>query len=116
MKSVVTQRARALRQRQTAPETKLWQALRAGKVAGFKFRRQHPIGRYIVDFYSQSAKLVVEVDGDSHVGLAAEARDAGRTAWLLEQGYRVVRFTNEDVVKRFDAVLEAIFLMCARET
>ncbi len=115
-KDVATQRARALRQRQTAPEAKLWQALRNGRVAGFKFRRQHPIGRYIVDFYCESEKLIVEIDGDSHAGAAAEARDADRTAWLMEQSYRMIRFTNEDVHKRLDAVIEAIFLECARDS
>ncbi len=115
-KDVATQRARALRQRQTAPEAKLWQALRNGKVAGLKFRRQHPIGRYVVDFCCESTKLIVEIDGDSHAGAAAEARDADRTAWLMEQSYRMIRFTNEDVHKRLDAVIEAIFLECARDS
>ena len=115
IKDVVTQRARALRQRQTTPEARLWQALRNQNLGGFKFRRQHPIGRYIVDFYCDSARLVVEVDGDSHAGGEVEARDAARTAWLVGQGYRIARFTNEDVGKRFEAVLEAIFLECMRE-
>lgn len=115
-KSVVIQRARALRQSRTTPEAKLWQPLRNGRVAGFKFRRQHPIGRYVADFCCESAKLVVEVDGDSHAGDEAEARDADRTAWLLKQGYRMIRFTNEDVHKRFDAVIEAVFLECVRKT
>lgn len=114
VKEVGTQRARALRQRQTPPEARLWHALRNGRVAGLKFRRQHPIGRFIVDFYCDSAKLVVEVDGDSHAGDEAEARDAARTEWLVGQGYRVLRFTNEDVHKRFEAVVEAIFLECVR--
>lgn len=104
-----------MRQRQTAPEAKLWQALRNGKVAGFKFRRQHPIGRFIVDFYCDAARLVVEIDGDSHAGDEAEVRDAARTAWLVEQGYRVARFTNEDVNKRLEAVIEAMFLVCVRK-
>ncbi|MEO6064120.1 MAG: endonuclease domain-containing protein [Thermoflexales bacterium] len=110
-----TGRARALRRRQSTPEARLWQALRNRQLAVFKFRRQHPIGRYIVDFCCESAKLVVEVDGDSHAGAEAEARDASRTAALEGYGYRAIRFTNEDVGKRFEAVLEAIFLECARE-
>lgn len=114
-RTATIERARALRQRETSPEAKLWQALRNRKLADFKFRRQQPIGRYVVDFCCESEKLVVEVDGDSHASLEAEARDFSRTAELEERGYRVVRFTNEDVVKRFDAVLETIFRECARD-
>ncbi len=88
------------------PEHVLWFALRKNRLAGLKFRRQHPIEPYVVDFYCPAAKLVVEVDGESHVGQAAD--DESRERFLARQGLRVVRFTNDDVLNDMDAVLEAI--------
>jgi adenine-specific DNA-methyltransferase len=81
--------------------------LRARQIENFAFRQQHPIGPFIVDFYCARAKLVVEVDGDTHG--TQEEYDENRTRWLeQERGLRVVRFTNRDVLGRLDAVLESI--------
>jgi very-short-patch-repair endonuclease len=107
----IFQRARELRQPQTLAEQKLWAFLRGERLAGYKFRRQHPIGPFIVDFYCASCKLVVEVDGDSHAGQVEY--DAQRTDWLEAQGYRVVRFTNQDVYAHTLEVLDAIEQACA---
>ena len=106
------ERARELRQPQTPAEQRLWNALRDRRLGGFKFRRQHPIGRFIVDFFCHECALVVEVDGDSHV--TQVEYDQARTEWLNNRGYIVVRFTNQDVYKRFQAVLEAILHECEK--
>jgi len=84
----------------------MWSALRGRRLENLKFRRQVPIGPFIVDFYSPSCKLVVEIDGDTHD--ETEAEDATRSLWLERQGYRVVRFTNDDVEKGLDAGLQEI--------
>jgi very-short-patch-repair endonuclease len=100
-------RARELRRQLTPAEQTLWRSLRGRQIENFQFRHQHPIGPFIVDFYCAAAKLVVEVDGDTH-GTRQEY-DAARTRWLEQQhGLRVVRFTNQDIQKRLDAVLESI--------
>ena len=101
-------RARKLRASQTSAEFRLWQALRNRKLARWKFRRQHPIDRYIVDFVSLDGKLVVEVDGVTHGTAAAARRDALRTQVLESLGFLVVRVTNIDVYENLDGVLEMI--------
>jgi very-short-patch-repair endonuclease len=105
-------RARKLRSQQTPLEAILWKRLRAGQLGGYKFRRQHPIGGYIVDFCCEEAKLVVEVDGDSHA--LQEEYDENRTMFLKNTGYRVVRITNRDVSKNIDSVLELILQECKK--
>ena len=102
--------ARALRQTLTPAERRLWARLRDRRLNGFKFRRQHPIGRFIVDFCCSGSQVVVEVDGDVH----AEQRnyDAERSQWLEKNGYRVLRFTNREVRGQLDAVLETILRVC----
>jgi len=103
----IQSRARELRRELTSPENHLWQRLRLGQVYGAHFRKQHAIGRYIVDFFCAKAKLVVEVDGDSHAGLTVY--DEERTRWLAKvKGYTVLRFTNREVIHQLDAVVEAI--------
>ena len=98
--------ARKLRGNPTEAETRLWSRLRRKQLDGHRFRRQVPIGPYIVDFLCLSARFVVEVDGGQH---ATEAhRDAKRTAWLESQGFRVGRLWNNDVLGNTDAVVEAI--------
>jgi len=97
--------ARALRGQPTPAERALWQAMRDDALGGIKFRRQQPIGRYIVDFYCSPAKLVVEVDGATH---AVSVADAARDAWLLTQGIRVLRFWNNEVMGNLAGVLETI--------
>ena len=97
--------ARGLRRRQTDAEAKLWQRLRAGQVPGRKFRRQHPVGPYIVDFVCLDAKLVVEADGSQHGGES----DASRDAFLRANGFRVLRFWNNDILLDTDVVMNAIW-------
>jgi very-short-patch-repair endonuclease len=101
---------RELRQPQTPAETKLWSHLRNRQLGGFKFRRQHPIDRFIVDFYCVACRLVIEIDGDSHTE-QVEYNQA-RTEWLNDRGCHVIRFTNRDVFQRLGAVLEAILQEC----
>ncbi|GAB4414263.1 MAG: hypothetical protein Kow00123_27740 [Anaerolineales bacterium] len=107
---VILARARELRHPQTPAETLLWARLRNRQLSGFKFRRQHPIGTAIVDFYCDACRLAIEVDGDSHAERAEY--DAARTQALEEQGVRVIRFTNRDVIHHLDAVLERILEEC----
>ena len=108
----IRRRARQLRQPQTLAEQKLWRHLRARQLEGFKFRRQHPIGYFIVDFYCAAAKLVIEIDGPSHAEQVEY--DRARSAWLEEQGCRVVRYTNDDVKTNLDAVVEDILAWCKK--
>ncbi|MGQ0660577.1 endonuclease domain-containing protein [Sphingosinicella sp.] len=101
------ERAKKMRRELTGPELKLWLELRAKRFEGAKFRRQVVIGRYIVDFACRTpVMLVVEVDGETHAG--HEAYDAARTAFLESRGYRVLRFTNPEVMGNLDGVLFAI--------
>ena len=100
--------AKQLRREQTNVERKLWQALRGRKFAGFKFRRQQPIGPYIVDFVCFEANLVVELDGDQHGSGQGIVQDRRRTQLLEQDGFQVVRFPNHHVTADFDSVLEAI--------
>jgi ATP-dependent DNA helicase RecQ len=99
-------RARDLRQTSTPPEELLWLALRNGQIGGLKFRRQHPIGPYVIDFYCHNIGLVVEVDGMSHGDKAPQ--DSAKTALLEGQGLQVLRVTNEDVMHDLDAVTRKI--------
>lgn len=94
----------------TPAERILWRRLRDQQVAGYKFRRQHAIGHYIVDFCCSSLKLIVEIDADSHAD--GMKQDAERTAFLERLGYRVIRFTNADVHRNLRAVLDAILEVC----
>jgi very-short-patch-repair endonuclease len=101
-------RARQLRTTQSNAETRLWQALRNRRLARYRFRRQHPIDRYIVDFVALDAKLVIEVDGATHSTDAEFLRDAERTRTLESFGFHVVRVSNLDVYGNLDGVLEMI--------
>lgn len=101
-----TERSRRLRRDATHPEQVLWYALRGRQVAGHKFRRQHPIGGFIVDFCCVEASLVVEVDGRSHEGRQQE--DAARQASIESLGYRVIRVGNDDVLENLEGVVEMI--------
>ena len=98
--------ARRLRSNPTDAEQRLWNFLRRRQVDGFRLRRQAPIGRYIVDFVCFSKKLVIEVDGGQHA--TDTERDAVRTLWLEGQGFRVLRFWNNDVLANTEGVVEAI--------
>jgi very-short-patch-repair endonuclease len=102
-----TTRRQELRNNATQPEQKLWAVLR-GKQLGVKFRRQHGIGHYIVDFYCPQCKLVIEVDGDSHYTDAAQKYDEQRDTYLQQLGLQVLRFTNEEINRNIAGVYEAI--------
>lgn len=104
---VILARAREMRHPQTVAETTLWHVLRNRKT-GFKFRRQHPIGRFIADFYCAEAKLLIEVDGESHLEPGQKEYDQVRTEYLEELGYKVIRFTNNDVRYNINAVANKI--------
>ena len=103
-----TARARQLRKNLTDAESALWNILRNRQVSDYKFRRQAPIGPYIVDFVCFENRLVIEVDGGQHLERANY--DAGRTAWLESAGFIVIRFWNNQVLKELDAVREAIWI------
>lgn len=104
------ERARKLRREATFPEKILWALLRSQQLAEMKFRRQHPIGSYIVDFYCAAKQLAIELDGLSHDG--REAKDEEHTRHLNRQGVRVVRFTNDEVLRDRRAVAYVIAREC----
>ena len=107
------QRARVLRMQQADAERRLWYLLRGHRFLGLKFRRQVPMGAYIADFVCHERRLIVELDGGQHSEQIDY--DTARTAWLGEQGYRVLRFWNHDVLQREQAVLEQIRLWLEQE-
>ena len=109
-----SQTAANLRSNATRPEQALWYRLRRSRLAGLKFRRQHVVGPYIVDFYCPARRLAVEVDGESHVGRGEE--DAERDAFLRSQGMTVLHVTNDDVLHDLNAVCEAILRAAAVES
>ncbi|MDP3491504.1 MAG: DUF559 domain-containing protein [Hyphomonadaceae bacterium] len=91
-------RAGKLRRTMSPPEVALWQKLRGGQLNGLRFRRQHPIGPYILDFYCPSARLAVEVDGQHHNHSEQAEHDTARTSWLSGQGIVVLRFATNDIL------------------
>ena len=99
--------AKELRSRMTDAEALLWMLLRDRRIAGAKFRRQHPAGRYILDYYCVEKKLAIELDGGQH-GEAAEY-DERRDSWLRSQGIRVLRFWNNQMLAETEAVMEGIY-------
>ena len=101
------QRARSLRRQMTPPEVRLWVALRR-KGQDLRFRRQHPIGAYVLDFYCERARLAVEVDGASHWIGEAPARDAARDAWVAQCGVRTLRLPARLVMDDLDTALRMI--------
>jgi very-short-patch-repair endonuclease len=101
-------RARKLRASQTSAEAKLWQALRNRRLARWKFRRQHPIDRYVVDFVTLDGKLIVEVDGVTHAEPSEIVRDKARSEVLEACGFLIVRVSNTDVYDNLEGVLEMI--------
>lgn len=94
-------------------ELKLWAEIKGKQLEGVKFRRQHPISRYIVDFYAAQLKLVVEVDGDTHD--EKKEYDARRTDFLKQKGYDVLRFTNEEIHQDLEGVLEILREKCKKQ-
>jgi adenine-specific DNA-methyltransferase len=101
--------ARHLRRTQTNAERRLWLALRNRKLGRHKFRRQQPIGPYIVDFICFEEKLIIELDGDQHDQPENATADAARTAYLERQGFRVMRFWNRELDRSLDGVVETVF-------
>jgi len=100
--------ARELRTNATQAELYLWSKLRNRQLCGFKFRRQHQFGSYIADFYCHEAQLVVECDGSIHETTENWQHDQTRDAYMIGQGLRVLRFTNQEVLHNTDAVLKEI--------
>lgn len=107
-------RARTLRQDATPAEKVLWRALRSRALAGAKFRRQMPYGPFFLDFAESKQQVSIEVDGDTHAVGSGPARDARRDAWLVHDGWRVLRFTNREVLGNLDGVLQVIASALAR--
>ena len=104
--SQTRERARQLRKNPTDAERLLWRRLRFWQVDGLKFRRQQPLGRYIVDFICLEKRLVIEVDGGQHSEHVAY--DVERDIWLRDQGFNVLRFWNHDVLKNIDGVVDVV--------
>jgi very-short-patch-repair endonuclease len=107
--------ARRLRREMTPQESKLWHRLRGKQLYGIKFRRQHPVGQFVLDFFCYEHSLAVEIDGHSHYEPRQRVHDQARTEWLAEHGIRVVRFTNQDVDTNIESVLEEIARQCGTE-
>jgi very-short-patch-repair endonuclease len=97
-----------LREEATDAERKLWSVLRSAQVAGLRFRRQQPIGPYVVDFCCSSAKLIIELDCDQHGADHNALYDEARSDWLMRRGYRVLRFPNADVFKKQQFIIDSI--------
>jgi very-short-patch-repair endonuclease len=108
--------ARTLRQNPTPAEKRLWRLLYPLRTGGFHFRKQAPIGPFIADFACHAARLVIEVDGDSHGTAAGEAHDRRRDEFLRDQGYAILRFTNREVLANGEGVLQVIARTVAAAT
>ena len=108
---VPNENARALRNQLTPQEVKLWVKLRELKTLGFHFRKQSPIGRYIVDFVSFTNRLIIEADGGQHGTLVGHQSDQARDAFLASQGFMVLRFWNSDIDQNLSGVMERIVSM-----
>jgi very-short-patch-repair endonuclease len=106
---MANERARTLRKTMSDGERKLWYALRARQIEGARFRRQHPIGRYIVDFVCLERRLVVEVDGAHHTEDHQIAYDARRDRWLTTEGYRVMRVPAAEVFNNLSGVVDTVW-------
>lgn len=101
--------ARKNRHSPTEAEAVLWEALKGSNIGNNKFRRQHPVGKYIIDFYCHQKRLAVEIDGGYHLTEEQKLYDANRTAALIQLGIREIRFTNDDVLGDLWGVLEGIW-------
>ncbi|MCA9305853.1 MAG: DUF559 domain-containing protein [Phycisphaerales bacterium] len=101
-------RARSLRAQMARPEAVLWNHLRAKRLAGLRFRRQHPMGPFIADFYCHQASMVVEVDGAAHAGSESRQHDASRDAWMRDRGVEVLRVPAAEVSRDVQKVLGVI--------
>ncbi len=108
--------ARRMRKAPTVAEQTLWRVVRNRRLAGFKFRRQHPFGGFILDCYCPTARLVVELDGDSHADDEGKRRDWERTKYLKRRGLLVLRFWNIELAENEEAVIDRILSECDRRT
>ena len=106
-----TNHARALRREATPWERKLWAYLQSAQVEGVSFRRQHPLGPYVLDFYAPSVALAIEVDGGQRGNDIGVSTDRRREEWLRNRGITVLRFWNSDIVENIEGVVEAIRLV-----
>jgi very-short-patch-repair endonuclease len=111
--SGITQIAKTLRKRPTDAERFLWKHLRTKQIEGHKFRRQEPIGNYVVDFACFESNVVIEIDGGQH---AASEKDMVRDAWFRSQEFKVLRFWNHDVLLNIGGVLEVIRRTCIQQS
>ena len=102
------EKRRFLRNNLPNAEVMIWSRLKGRQLLGYKFRRQYSVDRYVVDFYCPELKLAVEIDGDSHFQNSAVDSDRHRQAFIESFGIRFLRFTNEDVIKNLDGVIEAV--------
>ena len=100
--------ARRLRREMTLPEVLLWTSIRGGRIDGVRFRRQHPIGPYVLDFYCAAAKLALEIDGSAHDQPDQMRHDRARDEWLAAQGFRVLRVPAKSVLDDVDGVCRMI--------
>jgi len=116
MRQRLTNVARALRKQETNSEQKLWRELRGRQLDGWKFKRQVPRGRFVVDFLCLEAGLVIEIDGAQHLEPHAMARDELRTRSLKAMGLRVLRVTNSEVLENLDGVLDSIYSSLGERT
>ena len=114
-RSLLTSRARDNRRYATLSEAQLWNELRDRRLRQLKIRRQHPLGPFIVDFYCAEHALVIEVDGSVHDSITARRYDATREARLVAMGFRVIRFSVDDVMRNMELVLTAIAEACGKE-
>ena len=108
MKRSTIERCRTLRRNQTDAEKKLWTILRNRQLNGIKFRRQFPVGKYILDFYCPEYKFAIEADGGQHYELMGKKRDALREEELKKLGVEIIRFGDQDILTNIDGVYEAI--------
>jgi very-short-patch-repair endonuclease len=114
VRKIQRDRAKQLRRAMMRAETMLWRHLKAHRLTALGFRRQSPMGNYIADFVAHSRKLIVEVDGESHDFEERIRHDGRRDEWFASRGYRVLRFTNDDVMKNLEGVVLAIDLAAAQ--
>ena len=113
---LIFQRAEELRKKMTEAEKKLWEVLKNKKLGGFKFRRQHPILKFILDFYCHEAKLGIEIDGEVHNSKGQKFYDDDRTEILKEYGINIIRFYNDEIIDNLEEVKFKILSELQKET
>jgi len=107
--STLKEKRLKLRKNQTFAESRMWSKLRSKRLGGIKFFRQYSVGNYILDFYSPQIKLAVEIDGGQHNDITVKKYDSKRTNFLSEQGIKLIRFWNNEVIESIEEVLEVIY-------